>query len=80
MIAVFGEKRKDVYEAADYVRDVGEATGEYDLKRVHLEGVPVGDVETDYLEYEGCDLEDWPWDNGTARVLVDGCHVTEDEA
>lgn len=57
MIAVFGEKKKDVYEAADYVRDVGEATG----------------------EYEGRDLEDWPWDNGTARVLVDGCHVTEDE-
>lgn len=28
-------------------------------------------------KYENKDLEDWPWDNGTARVVVDGYHVEE---
>lgn len=95
-ISIEGQRFEDEYAAADWIMENGTPTGEYGLRRVHLDGVPIGDVMTDYLDYDGqyrvdgvlytvnwvfpieceeLEFEDWPWDNGTAKVVVDGFHV-----
>lgn len=83
---MIAERFADAYEAATFVREVGTPTGEYDLLRAgddlvyretyRIAGVPVSIVWTIPAEYLDRELEDWPWDNGSDRVVPDGEHVT----
>lgn len=80
------ERFADAYEAATFVREVGTPTGEYDFtedpfgdlsysEAYRIAGVPVSIVWTIPAEYLDRELEDWPWDNGSDRVVPDGEHV-----
>lgn len=83
---VIAERFADAHEAATFVREVGIPTGEYDLLQTghdltyretfRIAGVPVSIAWTIPEEYLDRELEDWPWDNGSDRVVPDGVHVT----
>ena len=92
MICVDGMNFENEYDAADWVRENASATGEYGIERINDEsgdrleyteaftlddGSEILIMWTIPAKYENKDLEDWPWDNGTARVVVDGYHVEE---
>lgn len=92
MICIDGMNFENEYDAADWVRHNATATGEYGIEHINdgsgdnLEYTEVytldGGCEVQVMwtipaKYENRELEDWPWDNGTARVVIDGCHVEE---
>lgn len=91
MIRVFEDMFGNVYDAAMWVIERGTPTGDSSIEIVddgyrHIEyvepyrfadGSEVSVVWAIPIEYEHSDLADWPWDNGTASVVVDGCNVEE---
>ena len=86
---MIAERFADAYEAATFVREVGTPTGAYDIlegpygdltytEEFRIAGVPVGVAWTIPAECLGRELEDWPWDNGSDRVVLDGLHAIGD--
>lgn len=84
---MIAERFADAHEAATFVRKVGTPAGEYDItedrfgdltytEAYRIAGVPVRVAWTIPAEYLDRELEDWPWDNGSDRVVPDGEHVT----
>lgn len=92
MITIDDWTFENEYDAADWVRYNATATGEYGIEYINDEsgdrleytetftlddGSEILIIWTIPAKYENKDLKDWPWDNGTARVVVDGYIVEE---